>query len=302
MLLQRGIAHLERKIAERLDAARERDLFGRRRGFTAEGRAAGRRLRASLHELRRAVRLLRKEGRAPFFSFETHFADVLRRGGFDLVAGNPPWVRAERLAPRVRETLAVRYSCWRPASGGTGYAHLPDLAVAFVERSLELVRPGGAAALLVPEKLGASGYAEALRHRLAHTTTVERAAPIGDAAARAFGAAVYPMVLVAVRRDPPVDTSVATTLGPKPDAQSVPQALLQRQGPWILQPDADRVARRLQASFPTVGERWSPQIGVKTGADDLFLISSRLPETRPVVRGRDIRPWRCAPSCHLLWT
>lgn len=301
VLLQRGIENLERSIAERLDTARERDLFGRRRGLSAEARIAGRRARASLQELRRAVRLLRTEARAPFFSFETHFADVLQRGGFDLVAGNPPWVRAERLAPRVRETLGIRYRCWRPAPG-RGYAHLPDLAVAFVERAMELTRPGGATALLVPEKLGASGYGEALRRRLAHTTTVERAAPVGDRAARAFGAAVYPMILVTVRSDPPADARAATALGPKLDAPSVPQSVLRATGPWILRPDAERVARRLQSAYPTVGERWSPQLGVKTGADDLFLVSARLPGTRPVVRGRDIRAWECEPRRHLLWT
>src|SRR5439155_25180101 len=53
---------------------------------------------------------------------------------FDLVMGNPPWVRAERLAPRVRETLASRYTCWRHAAT-RGFAHLPDLAVAFIERA-----------------------------------------------------------------------------------------------------------------------------------------------------------------------
>src|SRR3989442_7633408 len=44
------------------------------------------------------------------------------------------------------------FRSWRPASRG-GFAHLPDLAVAFVERALELAAPGGVAALLVPAKL-----------------------------------------------------------------------------------------------------------------------------------------------------
>src|SRR2546427_7452672 len=38
-----------------------------------------------------------------FRSFESHFADLLARGGFDLVTGNPPWVRGERLPAQVRE-------------------------------------------------------------------------------------------------------------------------------------------------------------------------------------------------------
>jgi hypothetical protein len=219
-----------------------------------------------------------------------------------MVAGNPPWVRGERLPPRVRETLAARYSCWRPAATGGGFAHLPDLAVAFTERALELVRPGGVVALLVPAKLATSGYAEPLRHHLSHRTQIERAVPLAAVAARAFAAAVYPMALVAARADPSGVEMTATALGPKPRAPALSQRLLQAPGPWVLVPDADRIARRLRAAFPTVGDRWTPQLGVKTGADDVFLVPTACAGTRPAVRGRDVGAWRCEARLHLLWT
>jgi hypothetical protein len=301
VLLGRGIETLEHNVADRLNAARDRDLFGRRRGLTAVQRAEFARVRSSLRDLRAAARRLDKSGQAPFFCFESHFADVMLRGGFDLVAGNPPWVRAERLAPRVRETLAARYRCWRSASPA-GFAHAPDLAVAFTERAFELASPGGAVALLVPAKVVTSGYAESLRQRLAHGTRIERAAPLSEAAAQAFGAAVYPMALVAVRAEPAAAGQTGTTLGAKPHAATVPQTSLQAAGPWVLLPDADRVARRLRAGFPTIGDRWTVQLGVKTGADELFLISHAVPGSRPAVRGRDIRKWRCEPRRYLLWT
>src|SRR5438034_8664589 len=165
-LFTAAVAALERRAAELVAAGKDRDLFGRRRGLRPDERALLRRVRASRRELRVAARRLSRDGGAPFFAFESHFADILARGGFDLVAGNPPWVRGERVPAQVRETLATRYAAWRPA-GGPGFAHLPDLAVAFVERALELAAPGGAVALLVPAKLASSGYAEPLRRRLA---------------------------------------------------------------------------------------------------------------------------------------
>ena len=300
-LIEEAIGLVEQSIAEILGTARERDLFGRRRGLSEDGRRTLARLRRSRRDLRDAHRKLQREGGAPFFSFESHFADVVHAGGFDLVVGNPPWVRAERLPARVRETLSGRYSCWRPARD-RGFAHLPDLAVAFTERALELARPGGAVALLVPAKFATSGYGEPLRRRLAGCTRIERAAAFDDAVARTFGAAVYPMALIATRADPGALQSVGTTLGPKAAAPAVPQRQLQASGPWILHPDADRVASRLRADFPTIGDRWTPQLGVKTGADDVFLVTVPFEGTRPAVRGRDIVAWRCAPSRHLLWT
>jgi hypothetical protein len=157
-------------------------------------------------------------------------------------------------------------------------------------------------ALLVPAKLATSGYAEPLRHYLSHRTQIARAAPLTEPAARAFAAAVYPMALVAARADVTGLETTATALGPKPGAPGVPQRLLQAAGPWILVPDADRIARRLRAAFPTVGDRWTPQLGVKTGADDLFLVAAASTGTRPAVRGRDVGAWRCDPRLHLLWT
>lgn len=300
-LLNDGSAALEVAIRELLTLARSRDLFGRRQGLAAPQRLRLTRLRQGLRDLRAAQRKLRLEGAAPFFSFESHFADVMLRGGFDVVVGNPPWVRAERLPLRVRETLSSRYSCWRPAAA-RGFAHLPDLAVAFTQRAFELVSPGGVVSLLVPSKIATSGYAETLRQHLSHAARIERAAPLAEALAHTFGAAVYPMALVAARADPDGRGAVGTTLGPKPAAATVPQRQLQSTGPWILIAGAERIMRRLRARFPTVRDRWTPQLGVKTGADDLFLLDEPWPGTRPAVRGRDISAWHCQPRRHVLWT
>jgi len=302
-------ASLEHHAAELVVLGQDRDLFGRRRGLTAEERVLLRRVRASRRELRAATRTLSREGGAPFFAFESHFADIMAwgGGGFDLVVGNPPWVRGERVPGQVREALATRYATWRPdhvRGGRGGFAHLPDLAVAFVERALELAAPGGTTALLVPAKLTTSGYAAALRKRLVEGTRLERVAPVraSEEGGGAFAAAVYPLALVAARMEPAGHERVATALGPMSTARTIPQRSLGTEGPWILAYDAKRVAQRLRDNFPTVGDRWTPQLGVKTGADDVFLVPQPGPATRPAARGRDIKPWCLTPVAHLLWT
>src|SRR5207249_943087 len=214
---------------------KDRDLFGRRRGLTGDERGRLRRLRASRRELRAAARRVAREGGAPCFAFESHFGDVVAGGGFDLVVGNPPWVRGERLPARVRETLSHRYPSWRP-SAVRGFGHLPDLAVAFVERALELAAPGGCIALLVPAKLASSGYAEPLRQRLSHGTRIERAARLADAAGAFGAAAVYPMALIATRAEPgPADETV-TAPGPRRAAPRLPQRPPPPPGPWVPHP------------------------------------------------------------------
>src|SRR5205814_1657282 len=95
---------------------------------------------------------------------------------------------------------------------------------------------------------------------------------------------------------------VATALGARSTTPLIPQRALAGDGPWILARDAVRVARHLGVRCVRVGERWSPQLGVKTGADDVFLSAQPGPATRPAVRGRDVGPWRVTPRVHLLWT
>src|SRR3989442_8341907 len=109
------------------------------------------------------------------------------------------------------------------------------------------------------------------------------------------------MALVAARAEPAGTETTATTFGPKLLAASFPQRQLET-GPWILAAGADGIARRLRSAFPTVADRWTPQLGVKTGADDLFLVDHECPGTRPAVRGRDIQAWRCRPRRFVLWT
>ena len=70
------------------------------------------------------------------FHWEAEFPQVFRRGGFDVVIGNPPYIR---------RTKVTGYA-WRGyVTGG-----LPDICAPCVERSLHLTRPGGRFSMILP--------------------------------------------------------------------------------------------------------------------------------------------------------
>ncbi|MCR4338275.1 MAG: N-6 DNA methylase, partial [Gemmatimonadaceae bacterium] len=81
---------LENARRELLLSARARDLFGGRQPPSADTRRALADVRCALRELGRRKKGLLAGGALPF-SFGVHFAEVADAGGFDLVAGNPPW-------------------------------------------------------------------------------------------------------------------------------------------------------------------------------------------------------------------
>jgi hypothetical protein len=293
---------LRTDIADCLQRARGDDLFGQRRGLDRELRAQLCQLRSRMRTVRQARRRLSREGEVPWFHYQSHFADVFARGGFDLVAGNPPWLRSEEISTQLRAQLTARYRWWRGTGGS--YGNRPDLAVAFLERALELVTPGGVVAMLLPAKILSARYGATARHALASTTTVRVVADLtGDSRAE-FDATVYPMALIASKSVPEPRHCVRTTLA-RTTKPGVRQAGLRGGGPWILRERLGRILESLNRDYPTVGEKFVCHLGLKTGANGIFLNppSDLEPEVlRWAIRGRDLTPFRCKPRTRLLWT
>ena len=291
------------ELVECLQEARGPDLFGRRRGLDAG-------LRPRLMELRRRGRLLHsarrrlaRDGELPWFHYESHFADVFAKGGFDLVVGNPPWVRSEDVAATVRARLSQRYRWWR--TSGKGYGNKPDIAVAFLERSFELAAPGGVVAMLVPAKIASARYACLARHALASTTTLHAVVDLTSETGAAFDATVYPMAIVSRKANPPAVHEVRTTLTVA-GAPAIQQADLAGGAPWILvKSELREILTALLARHPRLGEMFVCHLGLKTGANGIFLNPPEHLEAevlRWAVRGRDVAAFRCQPQARLLWT
>lgn len=115
---------------------------------------------------------------------------------FDAVIGNPPFAsvftRARSAeADDERRRIQARYQTARGSF---------DLSVPFVERALQLCRPGGRCGLVLPNKILAADYAQTLRGWMESRATVEA---ITDwTADHAFDAGVYPVTCVFRREKP----------------------------------------------------------------------------------------------------
>lgn len=287
-----------------LAQARSLTLFGTRRGLERGERQRLDALRARRRFLWTMRRRLERDGTLPWFHFQSHFADVFAAGGFDVVVGNPPWVRAEQLPIAVRKHLRLRYRWWGAVSTRPGYTHQPDLSVAFLERGLELVRPDGTVGLLLPAKLASAGYGGPARSALAAHTTLHAVADLTGDPRAAFDATAYPLALIASRAAPPGGHAARRRLEP-----SAPADLLQSRldgTPWVLTSTGVMAALdRLRAGHATVGDRFRCHLGVKTGLNEVFLDPSEPVEPELLcwaLRGRDIRAFAIRPEVRLLWT
>ncbi|MDR0361829.1 MAG: N-6 DNA methylase [Planctomycetota bacterium] len=93
------------------------------------------------------------------------FPDIARRGGFDVVVGNPPYGVLTNFTRHPEQRVlarALRRSGYYPDAVG-GRLNLYRF---FIERSLALLRNGGALAMIVPASLARDKSAARLRQRL----------------------------------------------------------------------------------------------------------------------------------------
>ena len=290
-------ARLAVLVARRRDlvaALRTRDLFGERAGDAAGQRATLAELRDEVRQLRLRRRQLR-DGTGLPFAFASHFPDAAARGGFDLVVGNPPWVRVHHIPAAQREQLrrafaSYRDAAWRAgaaaAGAARGFAGQVDAAALFTERGVQLLAPSGTLGFLLPAKLWRSLAGGGLRRLLAERARLVALEDWSEARHR-FDAAVYPSVLVATRADgravtsgapaPPV--AFADVRDDQPRRWCAPAASLplreQPDSPWLLvPPDVRRAFDALAAAgTPLAGGRFGrPLLGVKCGCNHAFLL------------------------------
>jgi hypothetical protein len=325
---------------ELLIAARSPDLFG--------GRKPGSRETAELRQLRLAARAARADrhrllnGSALAFSFPVQFADVVETGGFDLVLGNPPWVRPHRLPVAARTALRAEFRVCRPVGAAEAagrsrpnFGAQVDLAAPFVERSFQLLQPMGVLALLLPMKLWSSLAGASLREHIAAKATLHSIEDF-TAAPQMFDAATYPSLLVAGRpraeQTDPERGSVSVVVHRRTANIQWRAALdelthsVDPGSPWLLVPPGVRRAFDLisHAGVPLARTSFgAPRLGVKTGCNSAFVVSvagcgPSLAEVRqderrgwversllrPALRGELVRPWRAQPPSaeYLIWT
>jgi Eco57I restriction-modification methylase len=271
---------------------RGRDLFGARGVVTAEARLHAASLRQRAATLRSEYRRLTGGGALPF-SFRIHFADVGARGGFDVVIGNPPWVRLHRIAPAEREMLRDRFRVFRAggwesganrARAGRGFAAQVDVAALFVERGIRLLRPGAVLSFLLPVKLWQSLAAGGVRRLLGEEARILELEDLSDAPTT-FDAAVYPSLLVAERWSGSEDElpgeiiAGAQHRGCGPMQWRLPRRTLAFDdspgSPWLVVPPEVRASFELlrEAGTPLGdGAAGRPHLGVKCGFNLAFVV------------------------------
>jgi hypothetical protein len=231
--------------------------------------------------------------------------DDTRLGGpFTHVVGNPPYVRQERVDPRLMDLYRRRYR--------TIYDRA-DLYVPFFERSLRLLGEGGRLGFICADRWHKNRYGSRLREMVSRDYHLDAYVDMTGVPAFAGDVIAYPAITIiragsgeatACAYRPPVERPLldrlATSMlnGCKPvgsvDVTRV-KNVARGDSPWLLQnPMRLALLRGLEERLPTLEEAGCRVgIGVATGADKAFIGDFEAmdvePERKlPLVTTRDI--------------
>lgn len=204
------------------------------------------------------------------------------RDGFDVVIGNPPYVRQEMIADALMEEYRARYH--------TIYDRA-DIYIPFIERSLASLAPNGQLGFICADRWMKNRYGGPLRQFVANEFHLKIYVDMVDTPAFLTEVMAYPAITIIGREQggatriahrPKIESAalsgLAMTLlgGERPAPESGVkelQAVVVGAEPWILE-SSDQLAliRRLEKSFPTLEEaQCRVGIGVATGADKAFI-------------------------------
>ncbi len=102
------------------------------------------------------IGLYKKANVRPFFLWKFHFAEVFQeKNGFDIVIGNPPYVRADS----GEDHLTMRRSIEKSGQYQTLWEKW-DIYIPFIERGYQLLKPGGVTTMIVSDAFCHSKYAQ----------------------------------------------------------------------------------------------------------------------------------------------
>jgi type I restriction-modification system DNA methylase subunit len=237
------------------------------------------------HNLKRGNSLIADKSIAgdTAFDWQKEFPETMKRGGFDVVIGNPPYERIQVMqanAPAAAEFLKVNY---RAAASGNF-----DIYVCFIERGLQLLNANGFFGYICPNKFFQSEYGQETRQLLSEGRNVSHLVNFGHL--QIFSQATIYTCLLFLHRQ--AQTALAFHKVENLELWREKGQAAQMQVPielltpaeWNFVPGTSQpVFEKINAQPKKLEEVADIFVGLQTSADDVFILNY-LGEAKSTIR------------------
>ena len=242
------------------------------------------------------------------------FPAPTEEGGFDVIVTNPPYVRIQNLPQGQRDYFAARFKAdWNY-----------DIYTVFVQQAWELLREGGVAGFILPNKFLNANYGQSLRTFLAERGAILKLMDFRDY--QVFEDATTYTCLLFLRKGTPrrrftfgsliadSDPGAIRSLTEEQFAVSEVAVPKEPEEPWTLVPLESKPLYDKLDALPQRLENVAESIfvGLQTSADSVYIVPVTREEgpvayitdaetgesipierglLRPILRGREIQRW-----------
>ncbi|MDQ5770230.1 Eco57I restriction-modification methylase domain-containing protein [Thiothrix subterranea] len=111
------------------------------------------------------------------FSYREAFAEVFAAGGFDVIIGNPPYIKLQNMR-RIQPEATDYWVSAKNADGSVKFRSVQtgnyDIYLPFIEQSVGLLHPEGRMGLIAPNVWAVNDYGQGLREVLHETRRMDR--------------------------------------------------------------------------------------------------------------------------------
>ena len=216
------------------------------------------------------------------FKWQVEFKDILNSGGFDVVVGNPPYVRQEKLK-EIKGYLEKTYKT---------YVGTADLFVYFFERSIVNLKSHGKFGFIVSNKFARSGYGERLRNFILTNTSIKQYIDKFDD--KVFAEATVDPCIIILEKSKIAENQIIYNYSTKVNQNNLGA------GSWSFGGEDSQVLKR---KIEGVGKKIKDfddvniYFGLKSGLNEAFIVTKEQKEKfdkksqeiiKPLLRGRDI--------------
>lgn len=234
------------------------------------------------------------------FNWKTEFPQVFEKGGFDVIIGNPPYVKLETNKLLSEQISKLGYETFEKRG---------DLYVLFVEKGFGIVKENGIISYIMPNKWLQAEYGKTLRSYFLKYR-MNQLIDFGDL--QIFeGATTYPCIFISEKKKPTESIPVAVLKSEMQNDfdfnitqnQQIFATNSFSEQTWVISSNSDKeLLTKLQSQFKTLKDYINGEAfyGVKTGLSEAFFIDE-LTKTEiintdikskdfifPFVQGRDI--------------
>lgn len=239
------------------------------------------------------------------FNYEQEFPDIMKAGGFDVVIGNPPYIRLHNMAIPERAWFFAKYKTAKNKCDVYGF---------FLERAVHLLKDQGILGFIIPDTWCSLDSFEPLRAYLLYHCRIVAVCTFAD---NPFPESTVSPVIVVLQKSADPNLTLQNMMKhvhlvrsapdhTKSKQSLVPQSQILVSPHFIINLGWTEATQNLFDKLAAISDPLQDvallYFGIKTGDDAKFIKTSKeTDEDKPVLRGMDVHRYYLAWSGKYVW-